>query len=108
MPAPFRPNRCRCRDAGVGWFGYAPRRPVALTLALSRRAGEGDALLWAGDFCEEGDGCCGKGGVLSEPRITLFAQMGYDFWGSCDGFWFGGCGRLRRHEVGRLVEFEGH
>ena len=66
----------------LGWlFRWWPPlgRPVVLTLALSRRAGEGDALLWAGDFCEEGDGCCGKGRVLSEPRITLIAQMGCDF-----------------------------
>ena len=49
-------------------------RPVALTLALSRRAGEGTVVV-GGGVAVMGVGCC-SAGVLSEPRITLIFADG--------------------------------
>ena len=46
-------------------------------------------------------GCCLNRGLRCLRRWVVIL-------GSCGWFWFGGCGPLRRPEVGRLVEFEGH
>ena len=49
------------------WFGCWPAALRALTLALSRRAGEGTHCWLRGCCGGLGDGCCGRGGSRTAP-----------------------------------------
>ena len=61
-------------NGGGWWFGWWPAALRALTLALSRRAGEGTVVVGEGASVDwatvvvggviargRGDGCCGRG-----------------------------------------------
>ena len=63
MPRAFFPGRCLDGDCAF-CLNRAPWPPGALTLALSRRAGEGTVVV--------------GGGGLFEPRIGVIALMGCD------------------------------
>ena len=79
-------------------------------------SGRGDGCCVRGYFCDSGgvagDATSARRGMVVVGKGGCCLNRGLRRWvvifGSCGWFWFGECGPLRRHEVGSLVEFEGH